>query len=79
MQHYHQVWVSVITYIAALEGWLYLAIILDLFSRQVVGWKLAETLEVDTHHFGLLEGQQAFDESFYPHALEKRNSSLSTT
>ena len=31
----NQVWVSDITYIATLEGWLYLAIILDLFSRQV--------------------------------------------
>jgi transposase InsO family protein len=43
----NQVWVSDITYIATLEGWLYLAIILDLFSRQVVGWKLGETLEAE--------------------------------
>ena len=41
----NQIWVSDITYIATLEGWLYLAIILDLFSRKVVGWKLGETLE----------------------------------
>jgi len=40
-----QVWVSDITYISTLEGWLYLAVILDLFSRKVVGWKLGETLE----------------------------------
>jgi putative transposase len=39
----NQVWVSDITYIATLEGWLYLAIILDLFSRKVVGWKLGES------------------------------------
>ena len=43
----NQVWISEITYIATLEGWLYLAIILDLFSRQVVGWKLGETLEAE--------------------------------
>ena len=43
----NQVWVSDITYIATLEGWLYLAIILDLFSRKVVGWKLGETLEAE--------------------------------
>ena len=36
---------SDITYIGTLEGWLYLAVILDLFSRKVVGWKLGETLE----------------------------------
>src|ERR1700738_5012801 len=40
-----QVWVSDITYVATVEGWLYLAVILDLFSRKVVGWKLGETLE----------------------------------
>ena len=40
-----QVWVSDITYISTLEGWLYLAVILDLFSHKVVGWKLGETLE----------------------------------
>ncbi len=30
-----------------MEGWLYLAVILDLFSRRVVGWKLSETLEAE--------------------------------
>ena len=40
-----QIWVSDLTYVATREGWLYLAVILDLFSRKVVGWKLGETLE----------------------------------
>jgi putative transposase len=40
-----QIWVSDITYVSTLEGWLYLAVILDLFSRKVVGWKLGETLQ----------------------------------
>lgn len=35
-----QVYVSDITYIWTAEGWLYLAVILDLFSRQIVGWSL---------------------------------------
>ena len=34
-------WVSDITYIRTHEGWLYLAIILDLFSRKVIGWATA--------------------------------------
>tara|TARA_R110001599_G_scaffold70762_1_gene198060 strand:+ start:259 stop:1101 length:843 start_codon:yes stop_codon:yes gene_type:complete len=34
------VWTSDITYIATDEGWLYLAVILDLFNRQVVGWSM---------------------------------------
>ena len=42
-----QIWVSDITYVATKEGWLYLAVILDLFSRRVVGWKLGESLGAD--------------------------------
>jgi len=38
-------WVTDITYLWTLEGWLYLAVILDLFSRRVVGWALNERLE----------------------------------
>lgn len=34
----NRVWVTDITYIRTWEGWLYLAIIMDLFSRKVVGW-----------------------------------------
>jgi len=37
-------WVSDFTYIDTAEGWLYLAIILDLFSRKVVGWAMAEQM-----------------------------------
>ena len=37
-------WVADITYIWTREGWLYLAVILDLFSRRVVGWSMRRTL-----------------------------------
>ncbi len=40
----NQKWVTDITYLRTGEGWLYLASILDLFSRRVVGWALAEEL-----------------------------------
>ncbi len=36
----NQKWTSDITYIATDEGWLYLAAVIDLFSRQVVGWSM---------------------------------------
>ena len=36
----NQLWSGDITYIATDEGWLYLAAVIDLFSRQVVGWSL---------------------------------------
>jgi putative transposase len=48
-----QIWVSDITYIATAEGWLYLAVILDLFSRRVVGWKLDDGLESSLVHQAL--------------------------
>jgi len=40
----NQKWVSDITYVATDEGWLYLAVVLDLYSRLVVGWAMAERM-----------------------------------
>jgi putative transposase len=40
----NQVWVGDITYIPSDEGWLFLAVVLDLFNRQVVGWSMGEDL-----------------------------------
>lgn len=37
-------WVTDITYIRTYQGWLYLAVVLDLFSRKVVGWSMKATL-----------------------------------
>ena len=38
-----QVWVGDITYIGTWEGWLYLAVLVDLCSRRVIGWAMAST------------------------------------
>jgi putative transposase len=43
----NRVWVSDITYIPTWEGWLYLAIVMDLFSRKVVGWATRQTIHWD--------------------------------
>ncbi len=43
-QQPNQVWVGDITYIATVEGWLYLAVVLDLFSRKVVGWSMSDRM-----------------------------------
>ncbi len=40
-----RVWVSDITYLPTREGWLYLAVVLDLASRRVVGWSMKNSLE----------------------------------
>lgn len=41
------VWSGDITYIWTLEGWLYLAVILDLFSRRVIGWSMRHTMKAE--------------------------------
>jgi transposase InsO family protein len=40
-----EVYVSDITYIWSAEGWLYLAVVIDLFSREVVGWSLSRNID----------------------------------
>ena len=43
----NQVWAADITYLDTADGWLYLAVILDLFSRRVIGWAVRRTLHTD--------------------------------
>lgn len=43
----NRVWTSDITYVATAEGWLYLAVIIDLFSRQVVGWSMQPHMKAE--------------------------------
>jgi len=40
----NKIWVSDITYIWTSEGWLYLAIVLDLYSRKIVGWSMSNRM-----------------------------------
>ena len=44
----NRVWVSDITYVPSRAGWLYLAVFIDLFSRQVVGWHISRSLGHET-------------------------------
>ncbi len=39
----NQAWAGDVTYVATGEGWLYLAVLLDLFSRRVIGWAMSDT------------------------------------
>jgi len=43
----NRVWVSDITYIPTAEGWMYLCVVLDLYSRRVVGWSMGQSLGVE--------------------------------
>ncbi|MHB1263058.1 MAG: IS3 family transposase [Gemmatimonadaceae bacterium] len=43
----NQVWMSAITYVPTDQGWLDLAVVLDLSSRRVIGWSMRESLEAE--------------------------------
>ena len=40
-------WAADLTYVATAEGWLYLSVVIDLFSRKVVGWSMADDMRAD--------------------------------
>ena len=40
-------WVGDITYIPTQEGWLYLAVVMDLYSRQIVGWSMDSRMKAE--------------------------------
>jgi putative transposase len=50
----NQIWLADITYIDTLEGWLYLAGVLDLYARPIVGWAMDEHLEASLVERALL-------------------------
>ena len=54
-------WVADVTYVPTREGWLLLAVVLDLFSRRVVGWSMGESLTSELAQQALL------------HAIEQRS------
>jgi len=43
----NRVWTSDITYISTGEGWLYLAVVMDLFNRQIIGWSIKPRMKAD--------------------------------
>ena len=53
----NQVWAGDITYIPTRQGWLYLAIVVDLFSRRVIGWATSRTADT---HLALAASELAF-------------------
>ena len=55
----NEVWAADITYVPTGEGWLYLAGVLDLGSRRVVGWAMGESLDTSPPMAGLV-GREAF-------------------
>ena len=46
-QGYNQVWAGDVTYLKTGEGWMYLAIVMDLYSRRIIGWSLSKRMTTD--------------------------------
>ena len=55
----NQKWVTDITYLATSDGWVYLACVLDLFSRKIVGWSISNSLETPLVTKALLNAIQS--------------------
>ena len=55
----NRVWVGDITFVPTVEGWLYLAVLIDMYSRRVVGWAMSERIDqqlvVDALNMALLQ------------------------
>jgi putative transposase len=68
------VWAGDITYIPTLEGWLYLAVVLDLGTRSVVGWAMRHTLERRLTCDAL---EMALERRCEPHRVRRRLDGLS--
>jgi len=49
-----EVWLADITYIDTAEGWLYLALVMDLYSRTIVGWSMADHMAAELVEHALL-------------------------
>ena len=66
----NRLWVTDITYVQTAQGWLYLAVILDLFSRRVVGWSMADHMrtELVKNALAMALGNRAVDGELVHHS-----------
>ena len=46
-QRPNQLWVSDFTYVSTWQGWLYVAFVIDVFARRIVGWRVSATMNTD--------------------------------
>jgi len=43
----NQLWVSDFTYVSTWQGWLYVAFVIDVFARRIVGWRVSRCMQTD--------------------------------
>ena len=49
-QRPNQLWVSDFTYVSTWQGWLYVAFVIDVFARRIVGWRVSSSVHQYNHH-----------------------------
>jgi putative transposase len=54
----NQAWVADVTYIHTRQGWLYLAVILDLATRKIVGWSMSERMKAGLVYVDMRQGHR---------------------
>jgi putative transposase len=63
----NQLWVSDFTYVSTWQGWLYVAFVIDVFARRIVGWRVSKTMHTD---FVL----DALEQALYARQPQRNNS-----
>lgn len=66
-QRPNQLWVSDFTYVSTWQGWLYVAFVIDVFARRIVGWRVSSSMRTD---FGL----DALEQALYARQPERDGS-----
>ena len=69
----NKAWVTDVTYIRTWQGWLYLAVVMDLFSRKIVGWSAKPTIQRDLVLDAVLMGSSSSKAARHDHPLGSRN------
>ena len=65
-------WVTDITYIRTWQGWLYLAVVMDLFSRKIIGWSTKPTMTRELALDAVLDGRASSSSQTYSNSLGPR-------
>ena len=55
----NQLWVSDFTYVSTWQGWLYVAFVIDVFARRIVGWRVSSSMRTDFVLDALEQGKRA--------------------
>lgn len=53
----NQLWVSDFTYVSTWQGWLYVAFVIDVFARRIVGWRVSSSMHTDFVHQRVVQGR----------------------